>query len=443
MLAPTATGARAGGWGPVLVLGVAVAVPLSSLVWDAELTRLDGHSFDVSEAVTFGLLPLVAAALVAVRARPTGLELLVAALAGWIVVVGPLKSDSILTWGPPAARWLDYSGMFVLARTVLGSPGGLRRLSAAVALAFAVPALLGFAELASGGASVINGAERATAPGGRGPLAVAFAGQFVLVLGYALAQRRAGRTRAGWLATMAVGALGLIATATRITTITALAALAAVQAACRRWRLIAVVPLVFGVALLARPDLRERYFDTLPQSTEQRPTSGEHDDASGRLRSAVWRTIMREWRHEPVLGIGPGMTAPTYEDRTGAKRVAPHNDFIGVLAELGLIGIALFLALLAGVLHALWRALRRARATEAEPLFAAVLALFVAVQIGGALSNAIYNLDVQVALWALAGAAIGAAQRPDSSWSAIAEKRSIAGAGSWGAGGGSSATSSS
>jgi hypothetical protein len=404
---------------PDFVVGATFAATLSTVAWDVQVATVAGHTFDTRLLLTFGVAALVGVALALQRPRLRRLELLVCAFAGWIVVVGLLRSDSLATWAPPAARWTAYAGIFLLARACLTRDRDLRVLAAAVALSFCIPAGLGVIQLVAGEASTINGAVRATAPGGRGPIALAFAGQMVILLGYALAERR-GSARPGWLASVALGAAGLVATATRLTTITALAALAGVQALRRQWRVLAVVPLAFVLVLLVRPDLRERYTGTGAEQIEQTedrppPASGSSDaakriqdpDASSRTRAAIWRSVLHEWEGQPVIGMGPGMTAPTFEVVSGRPRVAPHNDFIGVLAELGVVGLALFVAFQAAVIRALWLAVRAVRTTAVEVLATAVLATFVAVNVPGALNNAMYHFDVQLALWALAGSVLG------------------------------------
>lgn len=74
------------------------------------------------------------------------------------------------------------------------------------------------------------------------------------------------------------------------------------------------------------------------------PTSIALGDFGGRV--ALWRASIKLFFEHPVLGIGSGaLNSPI---QLGAYA---HNTFLSVLAELGLIGIILFAALLSITLH--------------------------------------------------------------------------------------------
>ncbi len=320
------------------VAGAVVAVPLSTLGWDARIGEIGGHVLDARLVVTFGVTALVAVGLALERPRPTRVEWLVIAFAGLLVAIGLLRSDSAFTWAPAVARWAGYAGMFVLARACAPPRLGLPLLAGLAAAAFAVPTGAAIGQFLAGESPFINGATRATAPGGRGPLAVAFAGQLILVIGYVLPLRVSVR-----LAVSGLGLAGIVASAGRLTALTAVAAIGAYELLCRRPRRALVVPLLLALVLVAQPGLQGRLATThvVTPGAGGSPDAASADEST-RLRYAVWRVILEEWSERPVLGIGTGMTAPTYEAARGVGDVAPHNDYIGVLAEEGLVGLALF-----------------------------------------------------------------------------------------------------
>lgn len=405
------------------LLGVAFAVPFSTIAWDLTITHIGTRTLDARLLVTFGVAALVALALAVERSLPSRLELVGFTFVAWMLTVGALQSDSVLTWAPPLARWFSYVGVLMLARRWTRDSTQAMGLAIAVGLGFAFPATLGLIQFLVGESGFLNGAVRATAPGGRGPIGLAFGGQMLLILAFALIEARAS-ARLGWLAGVALGAMAIIASATRIITVTAWLALASLAAAKRRWRTLAVVSVIFVVALGARPDLLSRYWGTITPTSAPSVEPGQSPLPSGtpsgeqlvfdpslRFRLFVWETVLDEWAEQPVLGIGPGMTAPTVAAVSPARRTAPHNDYIGVLAELGLPGILLFVALQGGVLISL---LRRWHATDGplQAILSAVAALFLAVNVLGALNNPMYFFDVQLTLWALIGACLGAATPP-------------------------------
>lgn len=403
----------------VFLVAVAFSVPTSTIGWDMSIAEIGGRTFDARLLITFGLALLLAGILIVERPRPTRTELIAGALVAWIVIVGLLASDSILTWGPPAARWFSYAAILIIARRWTSTPSQLATLFTAVAAGFTIPAGLGLFQFVIGDASFINGAARATAPGGRGPIGLAFAGQMVAVIAASRAGLQA-RHRAAWLVEIAVGVLAVVASATRIATVTVWLAVSALATSRRRWWMLLAGTAVLAVALAARPELLSRYFGTIspgngpaasPGATAA-PSPEPRDggvvlDSSLQFRVFVWRTVLREWTHDPVLGIGPGMTAKAVSEVSPAARTAPHNDYIGMLAETGLPGLALFVGLQGSVLVCLWR-LRRIASDSARGLVDASAILFVAVNVLGALNNPTYFYDVQIALWAFVGGCVGA-----------------------------------
>jgi len=98
---------------------------------------------------------------------------------------------------------------------------------------------------------------------------------------------------------------------------------------------------VSALFLVSSSGLREAYFERVGTIT----TYEEDPSAMGRV--AAWKTSMRMFQDHPLYGVGPRNFMTAYE-RYGLPgetvRVA-HNSFLQMLAEDGLPGFALFLAL--------------------------------------------------------------------------------------------------
>lgn len=398
----------------LFIVAVAGSASLATLGWTIPIAEISGRTLDARLVLTFGVAGIAVGALALQRGR---LTLLDAAFGGFIAVValsGVLRSDSVLVWGPPIARFVSYAAVLALARQVAFDGRELRTLIAVICLAFVVPTVMGIAQFLIGDASFLNGAVRATAPGDRGPIALAFDGQMVMLTGYALAMTAATVTwRRIWLAMAALGAIGLYSSATRLVTVTGWGAVAVWEALRRRWKHVAVIGILAVASLLARPDLLARFLDTYDPGQG----SGACDvaepgkdcselDASLRFRFFVWDIILGAWREQPVLGIGPGMTAVLVAEVSPAERTAPHNDHIGILAETGVVGLTLYLVLQAGVIIGLYR-VRRASVPPTREMVSVALIGFVAVNVLGALDNPIYFVDLQLPLWAMIGASLG------------------------------------
>jgi len=111
---------------------------------------------------------------------------------------------------------------------------------------------------------------------------------------------------------------------------------------------------VLYFAFLAEPEARERITTT----------------GSGTGRTDIWTVGWRMVEDEPLRGVGSGnfddasihyLLAPGVlrEDQfiVDTPKVA-HNVFLGVLAELGIVGLALFLAVLISLIVSSGRAIR-------------------------------------------------------------------------------------
>ena len=138
----------------------------------------------------------------------------------------------------------------------------------------------------------------------------------------------------------------------------------------RRWRwIIPAVTVVLGVALL---------FILLPtrELVERFAAMAGTGDANGEVRSQIWRETLPLVRAYPLTGCGLG----TFESAfLRYKHVAPmfivdyaHNDYLQTLAELGIVGFALGLAL---VWRIMTRVVRLALFHQESPGWALALGL--------------------------------------------------------------------
>ncbi|MEX0626929.1 MAG: O-antigen ligase family protein [Chloroflexota bacterium] len=420
---------------PQLMVIVAVGVlPITTVGWHAEVMEINSRILDARLVLTFGVATLFAgmAVVLAIRgARPSRLEIAMLGFVLYAALLASARGESAFAWMPYVARWTAFFGAFALAKRLIATPERYRQLMLSAMIGFAIPSAWGILQLLTGGARLMNGAFRAEALGASGPIALAFAGLFVLLAAFlTLGPGVPGRVRRAGLLLSVLGGAAIIASATRVVTATAWAGLAVPLAVAGRWRRVAMVTIIIAGALLARPDFAGRFVDAIvaglggdqPHPGASAPPDGSSNgsgaepedpevimDASMRFRFFVWRTLLDEWVQQPLLGTGPGGTAAAVERASGVKRVPPHNDYIGVLGELGVVGLGIFLGIQAGVVVALARSRRFAVAMAVRglgnPRVTAVV-IFVCFNVLGALNNPMYFLDVQVAVWAVVGAAL-------------------------------------
>jgi O-antigen ligase len=117
------------------------------------------------------------------------------------------------------------------------------------------------------------------------------------------------------------------------------------------------LPLVIALLFTASPRLQERF---AMGAQELRNAAALPEYTSMGIRVVIWQTTAELIEAHPVLGTGLGGYAPAYAERIGQKytegwrsirTVDPHNQYLYVWAEAGLVGLLAFL----GFLVALWR----------------------------------------------------------------------------------------
>lgn len=90
----------------------------------------------------------------------------------------------------------------------------------------------------------------------------------------------------------------------------------------------------------------------VPESSVERLSTASTSIASGNLngRVAIWEQGLDVFAERPLLGVGAG----AFREAIDLGR-APHNTFVSVLVDLGLVGLLLFLGVLATVVYQLFR----------------------------------------------------------------------------------------
>jgi len=116
------------------------------------------------------------------------------------------------------------------------------------------------------------------------------------------------------------------------------------------------------VAVLILPALPSQFWDRMSTIA----ASGDARDESQSGRLYFWRVAFEMANDRPFLGVGHSGYEPTYDqyDRTlgryGTRR-AVHSAWFGVLAELGYLGLAVFMIIAFSSLRACGRVRRMAR----------------------------------------------------------------------------------
>ena len=292
--------------------------------------------------------------------------------------------------------------LFFLAGVFIGwRPGHVRTLFAvtlAVAVAAAAVVVL---QLLTGSAQTVL-PDRFSVSAEYGPIALGRASATGLVIAaYFVLSRSGGVVRlvaAGTIPVLVVALLGSGSRGPVVALIFGLAVLLILGiagGAARRPLLLIAASALAAVALV--PQL-------LPNSVVSRAFSFATEDATlaSNGRFTEWDTAYEAFVRDPWTGVGTG----EYAGLRG-EALYPHNIFLEPAAELGIPGLLLVLAIVAGAAYQLGR-VWRATAGEERLAAAAALALFVT-----ALANALFSgaMPHNLALWLWAGVGAGFAAR--------------------------------
>ncbi len=218
---------------------------------------------------------------------------------------------------------------------------------------------------------------------------------FPAVCACALARDRGPRWRLGFgllvLATLAVLFGSLVRSGLVAGVIGALVvAIAMARDADARWRMIASgVVLAAVVWIVASAGLGLALSEDQAQTLQARVTSifspGE-DYAFQQRQSVVWPRALQAIE-DHLLGVGAGSAGPLSQARADAPlgSLVPDNGYLLVAVQLGILGLLLFVAMLALLAAELWRRARRGGLAAAAGL-GALVALCIAMLTGNFIS---------------------------------------------------------
>ena len=199
---------------------------------------------------------------------------------------------------------------------------------------------------------------------------------YALVVAVGLAIALVGRAALGLVVIAALLVVPLLLSLSRGAVVATAGAVAAMLLVAGRQLMARAI--VFGTAavvLLAGTSAEAS--DLVTARVASIASSVTNPDGSVNDRYALWQTAIDMWRDRPVTGVGLKMF-PAYRDayapmnlsassdvadpKIGFTRqplLTPHNMYLLVLSEQGLIGAVAFAAFLAGLMGAAWRRTRR------------------------------------------------------------------------------------
>jgi O-antigen ligase len=149
-----------------------------------------------------------------------------------------------------------------------------------------------------------------------------------------------------------------------------------------KWKHLLAVVLGAAIVLTAVPVYTERLAELVAVSESVGDTG--IDQADGAIQSRVTEGLaaLLAWADHPVIGVGPGQFPQYYRQyaevvgiRVLARDREAHNLYLGMAAELGILGITVFLIILGLTFRDLIRARRAVQVLD--PLMAAIVTGFM------------------------------------------------------------------
>jgi hypothetical protein len=145
-----------------------------------------------------------------------------------------------------------------------------------------------------------------------------------------------------------------------------------------------------------------------------RDVAGELARQSLMIRVELIRTGLRVIATRPLFGVGvdrfhlsaASLASPELHAWWPARK-NPHNDFLRFGAELGLVGLGLFVWILAAAGHRIWGALKSAQDAGLAGLVGGLVAFLVTSLV----SNPLMVRDVSYVFWIALGLAVGHSAR--------------------------------
>jgi O-antigen ligase len=290
-------------------------------------------------------------------------------------------------------KYLEFFVVYFMTVNYIHEERQMRRLLTTAFLTCAISALMGIAQIPSG--------ERVSAPfEGKWGEPNTFGGYLVFMLALILGQFLSARTLPAalrWLAFSGLVSVPLLYTLSRSSWVAAVPMLLTLIALSPR-RLILMIGLgsLVIVGPLAFPkQVVDRYNYTLHDQVDRSNyrIGGSRLDTSTAARLDSWRDGISDWSKRPLFGYGV----------TGYPLV--DAQFVRVLVETGLVGLAAFLWLMWRLLHVAWTTHQRLRGTRFESLALGYLAGLVSLLVHAFGANTFIIVRIMEPFWFVAGIA--------------------------------------
>jgi O-antigen ligase len=109
-------------------------------------------------------------------------------------------------------------------------------------------------------------------------------------------------------------------------------------------------------AIFSVPSLHQRFFEQGDQGVTVNGTT-----ISTEGRAEIWAVVYADAMHSPIVGHGAGSATDLVTKVFGVEIAQPHNDYLRIFHDYGLIGLALWIAFITSLVTVLRRRYRLAK----------------------------------------------------------------------------------
>src|SRR4051794_1293221 len=377
VLRPVLDIAKVGGGPPVLSAGVAALVVLGVLLWLAAQMYLG----TLRRVSTVGQLSILLLA---------------------VMTVSSLLADDRVRSLLQVARLSAAVAVFLAVEQFAASDRVRRRVLVACYASAIVPLLVGVLQYSVGSfLKESNGLGRVTGTFLH-PNALGFYLVLLLIMGTAVFRYLNGPARLLVGAVLVGGAVELLWTYSRGSWISVVVGVLVVGALQSR-KLLLLVPAALALVVVLIPSVTTRLSD-LSQADTINGTPGN----SFLWRISHWGVVLAGARGHEFLGIGPSSS-----DFLGDEVLPPHNDFVRMYVETGVLGTVVYLAFIVAALLMAWRAFRAVPRPElGRGVAVGAMGCTIAFAVGSFGGNLISETVVLLYFFAFLGLASSITTRP-------------------------------
>jgi len=159
-----------------------------------------------------------------------------------------------------------------------------------------------------------------------------------------------------------------------------------------------LLPILFGSVLLS-------YLAITPIQTRINDLVNVDEYSSIRWRLDMWEDGIKIAKEKPILGYGTGVADIIIEERRGKEYGSPdpHNDYLKILLENGIIGLVSYFTLIASILLKLYYSFKKSKMPKFKSMIIVMMALTMAFYTMSFGDNIIRNTALQWIYWMLLG----------------------------------------